>query len=667
MTSRDVQGEGLLSRLTAEDGQLRRQQLEGFARHTPINATVSLVNSLIAVVMIWDTVPKPMLLAWLGLIWLSALYRLQRWHHWRSRAAARPEQQRPKGVRRVTLHKAAAWSALAGVLWGASVTFDPYLGPDQRLLVMILIAAMAAGAATTLGAIPLAAAAFIAASILPWAAYFAWLGDGVHIALACFALIMTLAMLISTSIVHGSFMDAVRARRQNAALVGQIREERSDWLEISDTSEAFALFDDKDRLLLWNENYRRILSLPKDLLHRGADRRELLQRGAAPVSVVRGEESVDDWIERQLKLGKEDRSAQIEQLSNGRWLKSIARETGRGHTAVVHVDITELKQRESELLATQEELRVQSQEVQRAYDQLGQQHRRIEETTIELRRARDSAMEANRAKTEFLANMSHELRTPLNAVIGFSDLMAREAFGPLGDARYGGYIRHIHDSGEHLLNLINDLLDLSIIEAGELKLIEEPVDVAAIVQLCTELLGNQAAHAEVTLAVTGNQADWPRLRADATKLRQIVLNLLSNAIKFTPAGGSVSLNLSGGGGQPFTITVADTGIGMRPEDIPTVLEPFRRLSSAHDAAYQGAGLGLPLTKALVELHGGDMTVTSAPGQGTRVVVTLPAAVAVGQGSVTEKTEAPGSPDAPKSADNGAATPSATASAGGSGT
>ncbi|HIC81878.1 MAG TPA: ATP-binding protein, partial [Kiloniellaceae bacterium] len=146
---------------------------------------------------------------------------------------------------------------------------------------------------------------------------------------------------------------------------------------------------------------------------------------------------------------------------------------------------------------------------------------------------------------------------------------------------------------------------------------------------------------------------------------QIVLNLLSNAIKFTPAGGSVSLTLSGGSGQPFTITVADTGIGMRPEDIPTVLEPFRRLSSAHDAAYQGAGLGLPLTKALVELHGGEMTVTSAPGQGTRVVVTLPAAIAAGHGTATKETKGTGRPEA--SPDAPAAPASRTASASGSGT
>lgn len=638
-----IQIKGLFGRLTAEDGELRRQQLEGFARHTPINSSVSIVNSLITVLMLWGTVPKPGLLAWLGLIWVFAILRFHRWRLWQARYRERAEQP-ARPVRRATLHKAAAWSAVIGLLWGSSVTFHPYLDAEQRLLVMIVIAAMAAGAATTLGAIPLAAAAYIIAAILPWAIYFAWIGDHVHIGLACFALIMTLAMLISTSIVHRSFMEAVRARRQNSILVRQIREERSEWLEISDTSEAFALFDEEQRLLLWNENYRRILSLSKEQLFRGARREDLLRRCAKAVSVAKGDETLDDWVARQLALGQERKDPQVEELSNGRWLQSIARETGRGHTVTVHVDITELKQREAELLATQEELRLQSREVQRAYDQLGTQHRKIEETTKELRRARDSAMEANRAKTEFLANMSHELRTPLNAVIGFSELLGRATFGPLGSERYENYVKHIHESGEHLLNLINDLLDLSIIEAGELQLLDEAVDMAAVVNLCTQLVRNQAERAEVALSVTGNVEQWPLLQADATKLRQIVLNLASNAIKFTPVGGSVSINLKAERGQPFTIEVSDTGIGMHPEDIPAVLEPFRRLSSAQNADYQGAGLGLPLTKALVELHDGRMEIVSAPGEGTKVTVTLPEARGLYEAAAapaTTKTASPG--------------------------
>ncbi len=635
---------GLLARLTAEDGELRRQQLQGFARHTPINSSVSIANSLIIALMLWTTVPKAGLLMWAGLICGFSLLRLYRWRRWRVRF---PEQaaRKPKAVRPATLHKAAAWAGVTGLVWGASVGFHPYLNADQRLLVMIVVAAMAAGAATTLAAIPLAAATFIIAAILPWAIYFAWIGDHLHIGLACFALIMTLAMLISTNIVHRSFMEAVRARRQNSLLVRRIRTERSEWLEISDTSEAFALFDKDQRLLLWNENYRRILSLPKDQLYRGAGRRSLLTRCAPAVSVTRDEESKDAWIERQLALGKEPQEPTVEQLSNGRWLQSIARETARGHTVTVHVDITELKQRESELLATQEELRLQSREVQRAYDQLGQQHRKIEETTRELRRARDSAMAASRAKTEFLANMSHELRTPLNAVIGFSELLGRETFGPLGSERYEDYVRHIHESGEHLLNLINDLLDLSIIEAGELQLIEDRVVMADVVNLCCDLVRNQAESAGVSLRVSGNLPDWPPLRADATKLRQILLNLVSNAIKFTPAGGTVSLDLQAEPGKAFMIEVADTGIGMRAEDIPAVLEPFRRLSPAHSADYQGAGLGLPLTKALVELHGGRMAIASTPGRGTEVTVTLPEARAVyGEGSASPPAKAatPGS-------------------------
>jgi signal transduction histidine kinase len=239
----------------------------------------------------------------------------------------------------------------------------------------------------------------------------------------------------------------------------------------------------------------------------------------------------------------------------------------------------------------------------------------------DLRRARDAAELASRSKTEFLANMSHELRTPLNAVIGFSDILSGELFGQLGDRRYRDYARDIRESGLHLLKLINDVLDVAKIEHGEVAIDDEIVDVGAAMESCARVVREPAAAASVTVAVDPH-ADLPPLRADGRRLKQILINLLSNAIKFTQAGGRVTIEAAADE-RGYRISVSDTGIGIAPEDMATALRPFGQIDSSLARKYQGTGLGLPLSKAMAELHGGGLELSSTPGQGTTATVWLP--------------------------------------------
>jgi two-component system cell cycle sensor histidine kinase PleC len=244
------------------------------------------------------------------------------------------------------------------------------------------------------------------------------------------------------------------------------------------------------------------------------------------------------------------------------------------------------------------------------------------ETEHQLRQAKEAAEVASRAKSEFLANMSHELRTPLNAVIGFAQMIGQEILGPTGRREYKEYARDIHQSSLHLLQIINDILDVSKIEAGMQTLHESEIDFASVVESCRRLVEAKAAAAELTLAVE-MPVDLPSLLADERMLKQVMLNLLSNALKFTPKGGTITLRAQGDGRGGLLFTVRDTGIGIAAEDFDKVFRPFGQVDSSLTRRFEGTGLGLPLTKGLVELHGGTVTLESKVGRGTVVTIHLP--------------------------------------------
>jgi signal transduction histidine kinase len=243
---------------------------------------------------------------------------------------------------------------------------------------------------------------------------------------------------------------------------------------------------------------------------------------------------------------------------------------------------------------------------------------------LQLVAEKEKAELANRAKSDFIANMSHELRTPLNAIIGFSQLMASEAFGPAGHPNYKAYSQDIQDSGTHLLAVINDILDLSKIEAGKAELHDEPIDPGDAIRRCLRVMAERAAAAGLTL-VERLDAALPPLRADERMFKQIVLNLLSNAVKFTPTGGHVEVSTGFGDDGSFVFEVKDTGIGIAAGDIAKAVIPFVQIDSALNRKYPGTGLGLSLTKSLVELHGGSFELVSEIGVGTSAIVRLPAA------------------------------------------
>jgi signal transduction histidine kinase len=271
--------------------------------------------------------------------------------------------------------------------------------------------------------------------------------------------------------------------------------------------------------------------------------------------------------------------------------------------------VAELRRTIAELERSRAELRT----LNDSWRELSEQHR-IERPRAEM---------ANRTKSEFLANMSHELRTPLNSILGFADVMRTELLGAIGSEQYRGYAHNIHESGSHLLTLINDLLDLAKVEAGKTELHEAPCNVADIAKASLRLMSQPAQKAAVQMRMEID-GGLPGLFGDEHKLRQILFNLLSNAIKFTPKGGRVTVRAGTDAEGGITLGVTDTGIGIPPDQLDRVLQPFTQVENIYSRTHAGTGLGLPLCHELARLHGGELRLTSEVGGGTTVTISFPA-------------------------------------------
>jgi two-component system cell cycle sensor histidine kinase PleC len=376
-------------------------------------------------------------------------------------------------------------------------------------------------------------------------------------------------------------------------------------------SEAFVLWDAESRLVLCNSKFQQLYQLPDDAIAPGTPYEHVISTGRAPVvrTQVRPEGRPEE--------GARTYEAQIE---DGRWLHINERRTKDGGFVSVGTDITSLKKHEEKLLDSEKRLTGTVTDLRKSRQALETQAQQLHDLAEKYAEQKAEAEKANTAKSEFLANMSHELRTPLNAIIGFSEIMTSGAFGALGSAKYEEYCRDIGDSGQYLLEVINDILEMSRIENGHHPLRLEDVDLDATVLEALRVITPLSE--EKGLALRAEAATGIVARADRRAIKQILLNLVSNAVKFTPPGGRVAVRLRQVGGA-IHIYVEDTGIGIPKEALGKLGRPFEQVENQFTKTHKGSGLGLAIARSLVEMHAGTMRIRSTVGVGTVILVRLP--------------------------------------------
>ncbi|MFN3687923.1 ATP-binding protein [Salinarimonas sp.] len=376
-------------------------------------------------------------------------------------------------------------------------------------------------------------------------------------------------------------------------------------------SEAFVLWDAENRLVLCNSKFRRLHDLPAEVASPGRTYAQVMRSGRQPI--------VSQEFLREERPDSGARTFEAE-LADGRWLQISERRTNDGGYVSVGTDITALKRHEEKLLESERRLKQTVADLRVSRQKLEAQAQQLADLAERYLEQKAEAEGASRAKSEFLANMSHELRTPLNAIIGFAEVMEAGVFGDLGCPKYSEYCKDIRSSGEYLLSVINDILDMSRIEAGRIKLEKHDFPLSDAVTRATRMVGELARSKGLSISVEDEAGTT--INADERAIQQILVNLLQNAVKFTPEGGAIALRTRLAG-DAVNIYVEDNGIGIPREAMQRIGRPFEQVETEFSKTYKGSGLGLAIAKSLAELHGGSLRIRSQVDVGTVVMVHLP--------------------------------------------
>lgn len=358
-------------------------------------------------------------------------------------------------------------------------------------------------------------------------------------------------------------------------------------LALDAMTEGFAVFDEDGQLMLCNRRFRKLMQIDKELEKIDLTFEDILRSGMRRGVFSSPLRDADGFIHRQLELLEQEYSVHELELVSGSCYRVEGYQTENRQKVFIYVDITENRRREDEL-----------------------------------REALIDAESANRAKASFLANISHELRTPLNAIIGFSEIMESQLMGPLGSDHYLEYARDIVHSGKHLLKLINDILDLSKVQAGHLELDDDNVDPLDLINDCLPLVRMKIAEKRQQLDLKVPQQIY-KMHVDHRRFKQVIINLVTNAMKFTSEEGNITIRLSYPEGGGLRLTIADNGIGIAPKDLKRVMQPFSQADNRLAREYEGTGLGLPLSRNLVEAHGGTLKIETEVNKGTEIHINLP--------------------------------------------
>ena len=355
---------------------------------------------------------------------------------------------------------------------------------------------------------------------------------------------------------------------------------------IETSPDLFVIYNAEDRIAITNQKFRDLNRAAPRCAIKGTTFeehiRQIVKAGLVPDAIGREEE----WISWRLERHRNPTGPFELRRQQGQILRITEHRLSDGSTVTMSADVTELKRIENELRAAKEE-----------------------------------AEFANRTKSEFLANMSHELRTPLNAIIGFTDILVNRRFGR-DDPRYDSYLKDVNDAGRDLLRLINDIIDISRIERGQLVLNERNLDVPRMMSACYRLVLGRAHESRINIDID-MPSQFPALHADELRVKQALLNILGNAVKFTPEGGRINFGVRVEQDGGISFVVKDTGIGIRPDDIPKIMSVFGQADGSFARNYDGAGLGLPMARSLMELHGGELKIESALGVGTTIQLRFP--------------------------------------------